>query len=193
MSECNHDLLDRETAVTADGMCPLCAAAECSALRARLEEAAAEKLREAGVAHASEGVLLLEVETMRKQRDEASIACADLREERDAFRAERDHLREKNRALNDRATKAEGIIDRSGLVEGRPQGAHGRSIGRALANYAASKYLRERDESVALLYKTCGFISVARDNGSEIAVQILTEIEEFLGRLAAPKGGRTDA
>jgi hypothetical protein len=42
MSECNHDLSERETAC-ADGMCPLCLSAELEATRAKLEAAEAER------------------------------------------------------------------------------------------------------------------------------------------------------
>lgn len=59
---------------------------------------------------------------------------------------ERDQARETARRLNERAQRAEGIIAAAGLVEGRPQGKHGRSLGRALANYSAHLFKRERDE-----------------------------------------------
>ena len=54
--------------------------------------------------------------------------------------------------LNRRCQKAEGIIARAGIVEGRDTASpHGRGSGRALANYAADMYRRERDEAVARL------------------------------------------
>lgn len=55
-------------------------------------------------------------------------------------------LRATVRRLNRRAQEAEGIIAKAGLVEGRQRSAHGRSLGRALANYAAAQYL-ERAET----------------------------------------------
>lgn len=51
---------------------------------------------------------------------------------------ELDKLRKKNKELNRRCQKAESVIAKSGIVEGREQGPKGRSLGRALANYAAS-------------------------------------------------------
>lgn len=65
--------------------------------------------------------------------------------------AELARARETVRKLNRRAQEAEGIIAKAGLVENRPQGAHGRSFGRALANYAATKYKEEADELRAKL------------------------------------------
>jgi hypothetical protein len=37
MTKCEHDINERECAVTADGMCPLCLAAEIERLRALLK------------------------------------------------------------------------------------------------------------------------------------------------------------
>ena len=65
----------------------------------------------------------------------------------DAALAEVERLRVKLTAMHRRAQRAEGIADR--YAEGRPQGAHGRSIGRALANYAAHRAIQQRDEAIA--------------------------------------------
>lgn len=64
-----------------------------------------------------------------------------------ALVAEVRRLRDSLTAMHRRAQEAESIVDRSGIVEGRPQGKHGRSLGRALANYAAWKATQERDEA----------------------------------------------
>lgn len=50
-------------------------------------------------------------------------------------------LRAANTDLHRRAQQAEGIVARSGIVDGRPQSGHG--LGRALANYAASQAERK--------------------------------------------------
>jgi hypothetical protein len=65
--------------------------------------------------------------------------------------------------LHRRAQAAEGIIARSGIVEGRPQMAAGRSMGRALANYAAAKYERERDEAYAVLRLIANHVGCRED------------------------------
>jgi len=65
----------------------------------------------------------------------------------DAALAEVERLRGKLTAMHRRAQRAEGIADR--YAEGRPQGAHGRSVGRALANYAAHRAIQQRDEAIA--------------------------------------------
>jgi hypothetical protein len=44
--------------------------------------------------------------------------------------------------LNRRCQQAEAIVAKSKAVENRPQGAQGRSFGRALANYAAAESKR---------------------------------------------------
>lgn len=51
--------------------------------------------------------------------------------------AEIDRLRRALTAMHRRAQRAEGIADR--CVADRPQGAQSRSVGRALANYAAAR------------------------------------------------------
>lgn len=76
---------------------------------------------------------------------------AELERELAACYLERDQARETAGRLNRRALQAEGIIAKSGIVEGRPQGNAGRSFGRALANYAAATMQRERDDLRALL------------------------------------------
>ena len=63
--------------------------------------------------------------------------------------------RETNQRLQRRCHEAEGLVAKFKLVEGRPQTEHGRSFGRALANYAASLYMRERDEARACLREMC--------------------------------------
>lgn len=65
----------------------------------------------------------------------------------DDARAEVERLRGKLTEMHRRAQRAEGIADR--YAEGRPQGAHGRSVGRALANYAAHRATQQRDEAIA--------------------------------------------
>lgn len=72
-----------------------------------------------------------------------------LRGEIERLTVERDEARETIRSLNRRCQTAEGLVERAGLVEKRPQGAHGRSMGRALANYAAEQYRRELVEARA--------------------------------------------
>src|SRR5690606_20775496 len=65
----------------------------------------------------------------------------------DDTRAEVERLRVKLTEMHRRAQRAEGIADR--YAEGRPQGARGRSVGRALANYAAHRATQQRDEAIA--------------------------------------------
>jgi len=63
---------------------------------------------------------------------------------------ERNAALERCNKLNRRLTKAEGIIAASGIAEDRPKTGGG-GLGRALANYAADQYKRERDEAIAAL------------------------------------------
>ena len=56
-------------------------------------------------------------------------------------------LRRLTTRLHRRAQRAESIVARARLVEDRPQGPQGRTFGRALANYAAAIFERERDEA----------------------------------------------
>jgi glycerol-3-phosphate dehydrogenase len=59
--------------------------------------------------------------------------------------------------LNRRLTKAEGIIAASGIVKTRSKTGSG-GLGRALANYAADQYKRERDKycrAVELIAEYC--------------------------------------
>ena len=55
---------------------------------------------------------------------------------------ERDEARDAATRLNRRLTKAEGIIEAAHLIDNRPTKGGG-GLGRALANYAAEKYMRE--------------------------------------------------
>ena len=70
---------------------------------------------------------------------------------------ERNEALERCNMLNRRLTKAEGIIAASGIAEDRPKTGSG-GLGRALANYAADQYKRERDKycrAVALIAEDC--------------------------------------
>ena len=82
-----------------------------------------------------------------EERDSAWEAADKHMQRADSAEQERDRLRETVKKLNYRAQQAESIIAQSGIVEARPQGAKGRSLGRALSNYAAGMYQRERDEA----------------------------------------------
>jgi hypothetical protein len=68
-----------------------------------------------------------------------------------SLRADLAQARETNQRLQRRCHAAEALVAKFKLVEGRPQAEQGRSFGRALANYAASLYMRERDEARACL------------------------------------------
>ena len=112
-------------------------------------------------------------ETQRKQ-DEAEYLdylYAKLRTDRGVALAENDRLREKNKALHRRAQRAESIIEKSGILENRPKHGEGRSLGRALANYAAAKAERELAEARAEIEHlqtsviTCGKILNDTING----------------------------
>ena len=70
---------------------------------------------------------------------------------------ERDEARDAATRLNRRLTKAEGIIEAAHLIDNRPTKGGG-GLGRALANYAAEKYMRERDEArkaLSLISEDC--------------------------------------
>ena len=70
---------------------------------------------------------------------------------------ERDEARDTASKLNRRLTKAEGIIEAAQIVDNRPTKGGG-GLGRALANYAAEKYMRERDEArnaLSLIAEDC--------------------------------------
>jgi len=73
-------------------------------------------------------------------------ACATWAEnmiaELERAKSELQTARETNNRLNRRCSKAESIVAISKVLENRPQGAQGRSFGRALANYAASENRR---------------------------------------------------
>ena len=114
---------------------------------------------------------------------------ASLRERLAAAEKERD-------AMHRRAQEAEGIIAKAGLVEGRPQGKAGRSVGRALANYAASLHERERDEALAALERATDYAQDMEgqrnrlDNmnsglreQADAALARLAEVQEFVRRL----------
>lgn len=76
---------------------------------------------------------------------------------------ERDYLRDANKRLNRRLTKAEGLIEMAGIVESRQKTNSG-SLGRALANYAAEKHKRECAEAQAQLFETLGCVgTIAED------------------------------
>ena len=85
---------------------------------------------------------------IRSLEDAAFIAAA--RTDVPALLTEIRRLRAANADLHRRAQTAEGIIARSGIVEGRQQTGRG-GLGRALANYAAAQATRERDEALAKL------------------------------------------
>jgi len=94
--------------------------------------AVGESLNEAITLH-REAVLLRDSETAARLAAE-TIA---------AQQAEIRRLESKVAEMHRRAQEAESIIAKSGIVEGRPQGEKGRSVGRALANYAAEDYKRK--------------------------------------------------
>ena len=75
--------------------------------------------------------------------EDARIAARLAAETIAAQQAEMRRLEGKLAEMHRRAQEAESIIARSGIVEGRPQGEAGRSVGRALANYAAEDYKRK--------------------------------------------------
>ncbi len=76
---------------------------------------------------------------------------------------ERDYLRDANKRLNRRLTKAEGIIEAAGIVDGR-QTKGGGGLGRALANYAANKYKRELAEAQAQAFEALGCLSTIAED-----------------------------
>src|SRR5690606_22301927 len=81
------------------------------------------------------------------RRGDGSADIATLLAALDASQREAERLRGQLTAMHRRAQRAEGIADR--FAADRPQGAHGRSYGRALANYAAHRHAQERDEARA--------------------------------------------
>lgn len=84
-------------------------------------------------------------------KKELKAEVATLERDLATARKELEEARATSKVLNRRAQEAEGIIAKAGLVENRPQGKHGRSLGRALANFAASKFKEERDSLHAAL------------------------------------------
>jgi len=94
---------------------------------------------------------------LERERNEARDTVLRLRKQRaisrnfgEQMERERDEARHTASALNRRLTKAEGIIEAAHLIENRPTKGGG-GLGRALANYSADKYMRERDEARRLL------------------------------------------
>lgn len=76
---------------------------------------------------------------------------------------ERNYLREANKRLNRRLTKAERIIEAAGIVD-RRQTKGGGSLGRALANYAAEKYKREWAEAQSQAFEALGCLSTIAED-----------------------------
>lgn len=102
----------------------------------------------------------------RVQKLESTLAAATRQNE---------EMSETNKRLNRRCQKAEGIVEASGLVDGRAQGNAGRTLGRALANYAADKYRRERDIAVAQVeHLKSHFAASGRDH--EVTQETLTRV-----------------
>jgi hypothetical protein len=83
-------------------------------------------------------ILTQSIRSLQKKLGEIEVA-------RVAALKERDEALQRCNALNRRLTKAEGIIAASGIAEDRPKTGSG-GLGRALANYAADQYKRERDQ-----------------------------------------------
>lgn len=96
--------------------------------------------------------LLCEMQGLRDELVDAKFDRDNLQDQRDCslaiieqLKAEGDEARDTATRLNRRLTKAEGIIEAAHLVDNRP--TKGGGLGRSLANYAADKYMRERDEA----------------------------------------------
>ncbi len=95
-------------------------------------------------------ILTQSIRTLQKKLGEIEVA-------RVAALKERDEALQRCNRLNRRLTKAEGIIAASGIAEDRPKTGSG-GLGRALANYAADQYKRERDKyrrAVELIAEDC--------------------------------------
>lgn len=108
------------------------------------------------------------------ERENAKLR-AELEEERDAnawtinpsmAQAKIDELNaalagahDTNQRLNRRCQLAESVIAKASLVEGRPQGPKGRSFGRVMANYAADKAERERDDLRAAMSEAWSLVN----------------------------------
>lgn len=90
--------------------------------------------------------------------------------------------RETITAINRRCQQAESLIAKTGIVDGRPQVEVGRSVGRALANYAAATYKRERDSARAELSGASEEIEAlrhaVRENSREV-VKARAEVERL--------------
>lgn len=104
------------------------------------------------------------------------------------LKAERDDLRAKLDAMHRRAQKAESIIAQSGIVEGRPRGNEERSLGRALANYAAADLRRKLDAAVELARQAVGVASIIRDETDTKSVVFRSEVERLEKELAQIAG-----
>jgi hypothetical protein len=95
-------------------------------------------------------ILTQSIRSLQKRLGEIEVA-------RVAAFKERDEALQRCNELNRRLTKAEGIIAASGIAEDRPKTGSG-GLGRALANYAADQYKRERDKyrrAVELIAEDC--------------------------------------
>lgn len=87
----------------------------------------------------------------------ASVAAVDWAELCRKLERERNDALQRCNRLSRRLTKAEGIIAASGIAEDRPKTGSG-GLGRALANYAAEQYRRERDRyrrAIELIAEDC--------------------------------------
>lgn len=104
-----------------------------------------------------------EGELADKTFDDLGFTAKELGETIDTVLAALKEAEETNRVLNRRAQKAEGIIARSGIVESRPQGNKDRTLGRALANYAASEYKRKFEQADASARALCETLKMVDD------------------------------
>lgn len=125
----------------------------------------------------------LEIERLENLTATGIHTCSDtcqrplciLRRELEAVTRQNEEMSETNKRLNRRCQKAEGIVEASGLVDGRAQGNAGRTLGRALANYAADIYRRERDAAVAQVEQLKShFAASSRDH--EVTQETLTRV-----------------
>lgn len=95
-------------------------------------------------------ILTQSIRSLQKKLGEIEVA-------RVAALKERDEALQRCNRLNRRLTKAEGIIAASGIAGDRPKTGGG-GLGRALANYAADQYKRERDayrRAIELIAEDC--------------------------------------
>jgi hypothetical protein len=115
-----------------------------------------------------------------------------------SLRADLAQARETNQRLQRRCHAAEGLVAKFNLVEGRPQREQGRSFGRALANYAASLYMRERDEARAVLELIAEAGGTTTEeglhcNGTWCADQARTFLDTTGERICYPRTARKSA